>query len=397
MERGLVDEASYDAERAERRHHLSRRGLLRLGGAGVLAGAVAPLLPQRALAFDRPIVKPLPGDLFIPRGTNAEMRWEAMRGQAYLTPTDRFFVRNHTATPEIDPASWRLRVFGSGVERELSLSYDDLLALPSVTVDRAVECAGNARAFFDTQQGTPAPGTQWTLGAVGVARWTGVRLADVLDRAGLTRSALDVMPRGLDSMEVRRPLPLERALAEDTLLVHTMNGRTLPPDHGFPFRVLVPGWIGVANIKWLGSIEVSETPLSSPWNTTSYKLVGPAYPDEPLLTAQVVKSALELPLPATLRPGRQLLTGRSWSGQGAIARVEVSVDGGPWQRATLEPRNTALAWRQWSLAWVARPGDHQVRVRATDTAGNTQPDTVPFNRDGYLFGAVVRHPVSVRP
>ena len=397
MERGLVDEASYDAERAERRHHLSRRGLLRLGGAGVLAGAVGPLLPQRALAFDRPIVKPLPGDLFIPRGTNAEMRWEAMRGQGYLTPTDRFFVRNHTATPEIDPASWRLRVFGSGVERELSLSYDDLLALPSVTVDRAVECAGNARAFFDTQQGTPAPGTQWTLGAVGVARWTGVRLADVLDRAGLTRSALDVMPRGLDSMEVRRPLPLERALAEDTLLVHTMNGRTLPPDHGFPFRVLVPGWIGVANIKWLGSIEVSETPLSSPWNTTSYKLVGPAYPDEPLLTTQVVKSALELPLPATLRPGRQLLTGRSWSGQGAIARVEVSVDGGPWQRATLEPRNTALAWRQWSLAWVARPGDHQVRVRATDTAGNTQPDTVPFNRDGYLFGAVVRHPVSVRP
>src|SRR3954464_12506343 len=106
MERGLVDEASYDAERAERRHHLSRRGLLRLGGAGVLAGAVGPLLPQRALAFDSPIVKPLPGELFIPRGTNAEMRWEAMRGQGYLTPTDRFFVRNHTATPEIDPASW---------------------------------------------------------------------------------------------------------------------------------------------------------------------------------------------------------------------------------------------------------------------------------------------------
>ena len=282
MERGLLREQDYDAERAERIGSVgvSRRRLLRASGAVLGAVAVTRGLgPWPAFGYDTPIVKPIPEDLFIPRGTNAEMRWEAMRGHGYLTPVDRFFVRNHTATPEIDSATWRLRVHGTGVRRELSLSYDDLLRLPSVTVTRAVECAGNGRSLFGTQQGTPAAGTQWTLGAIGVASWTGVRLTDVLDRARLTRRAMDVMPVGLDDLAVRRPIPVEKALARDTLLVYGMNGDVLPPDHGFPVRLLVPGWIGVANVKWVGSIEVSETPLESQWNTTSYRLFGPDYPD----------------------------------------------------------------------------------------------------------------------
>ena len=394
MERGLHDEHAYDLDSRERA--LSRRRLLQLGGASLLAASIGPAVASRAWADVPGIVKPTPDSLFVERGTNAEMRWEAMRGQGYLTPTDRFFVRNHTDTPVVDRDTWRLRVHGTGVRRELSVGYADLLDLPAVSVTRFVECAGNARSFFGSQQGTTAPGTAWGLGAVGVARWTGVRLADVLDRAGVTPAALDVMPVGLDSRQVRRPLPVETALAEDTLRVYGMNGRTLPADHGFPVRLLVPGWVGVANIKWVGSIEVSEQPLYSEWNTTSYRMVGDAYPDSPLVTTQVVKSALELPFPATLRPGRQLLTGRSWSGHGGIARVEVSVDGGPWQRADLERRDTPRAWRQWSFRWVAKPGDHAVRVRATDDRGNVQPDSVPFNRDGYLFGAVVAHPVTVR-
>jgi hypothetical protein len=116
-----------------------------------------------------------------------------------------------------------------------------------------------------------------------------------------------------------------------------------------------------------------------------------------VVTNQVVKSALELPFPATVRPGRRLLTGRSWSGHGRIARVEASVDDGPWRPVDLDARNEPCAWRQWSLSWVAKPGDHTIRVRATDEHGTTQPDTVPFNRDGYLFGAVVAHPVTVQP
>jgi DMSO/TMAO reductase YedYZ molybdopterin-dependent catalytic subunit len=397
MQRGLSSEHEYDADSRDRAGRaLSRRRLLQLGGASLAAMTIGPAVTPRAWSAVPGIVKPTPENLFIERGTNAEMRWEAMRGQGYVTPTDRFFVRNHTSTPVIDRATWRLQVHGSGVRRELSVSYDDLLALPAVTLTRFVECAGNARSFFDTQQHTPVPGTAWGLGAVGVARWTGVRLSDVLDRAGITPGALDVMPVGLDSRQVRRPMPLERALADDTLLVYGMNGSDLPPDHGAPVRVLVPGWIGVANIKWVGSIEVSEEPLYSEWNTTSYRLVGDAYPDSPLLTTQVVKSALELPFPARLRPGRQLLTGRSWSGTGRISRVELSVDGGAWRPVDLAARNEPAAWRQWSTSWVAKPGGHTLRVRATDDHGHTQPDTVPFNRDGYLFGSVVDHPVTVR-
>ena len=396
MERGLHDEVSYDAESRERSAPgLSRRRLLQAGGASLTALSLGQATTWPAHAADGPIVKPLPSELFVPRGTNAEMRWEAMRGQGYVTPTDRFFVRNHTGTPRIDLDSWRLRVHGSGVRRELSLSYRDLLRLPSVTLTRFVECAGNGRSLFGTQQGQAATGTAWGLGAVGVARWTGVRLSSVLERAHPTRKALDVMPVGLDSMAVRRPMPLEKALAHDTLLVYGMNGQALPPDHGFPVRVLLPGWVGVSNVKWVGSIEVSEEPLYSQWNTPSYRMFGPAYPDTPLVTTQVVKSALELPFPATVRPGRQLLTGRSWSAYGRIARVEVSVDGGPWHRADLDHRNEPAAWRQWSTPWVAKPGDHTVRVRARDDRGHVQPDTVPYNEQGYLFGAVVSHPVTV--
>jgi DMSO/TMAO reductase YedYZ molybdopterin-dependent catalytic subunit len=400
MDRGLHDERDYDLESAERSmHRLSRRQVLRAGAWGAAAVAVGPTVGQaftrRAVADVPGIVKPTPDSLFIARGTNAEMRWPAMRGQGYVTPVDRFFVRNHTATPAIDVSTWRLRVHGTGVERELSVSYDDLLRLPQVSLTRFIECAGNGRSLFATPQGQSPAGTAWTLGAIGVAEWTGVRLSTVLEQAGLKPSALDVMPVGLDERQVRRPVPLEKALADDTLLVLGMNGQTLPPDHGFPARLLVPGWVGVANIKWVGSIEVSETPLTSEWNTTSYRLFGPDYPDTPLVTTQVVKSALEQPLPATVRPGRRTLTGRSWSAYGGISRVQVSVDRGPWRDAALARRNERQAWRQWSFDWVAKPGEHRIRVRATDDHGHTQPDTVPFNTQGYLFGAVVDHPVTV--
>ncbi len=412
MERGLMREGEYDAERAERTG-LSRRRLLSWaavasGGAAAaqVAGVFGPSPGWAHPATPTPtpaptpspvpgIVKPLPATLLTPRGTNAEMCWESMRGQGYLTPADRFFVRNHTTTPAIDVATWRLRIHGTGVRREVSLSYDDLLRLPRVTATRAVECAGNARNLFGSQQGTPAAGTTWGLGAIGVATWTGVRLSDVLDRAGVTRAALDVMPVGLDSMAVRRPIPVEKALAADTLLVIGMNGRTLPPDHGYPVRLLVPGWVGVSHVKWVGEIEVSTTPLLSQWNTTSYRLFGPDYPDTPLVTTQVVKSALELPFPATLGRGVQLLTGRSWSGLGRITRVDLSVDDGPWRPAHLSWRNDEKAWRQWSFLWHAKPGEHRIRVRARDDRGNVQPDAVPFNEQGYLFGAVAQHPVTV--
>jgi sulfane dehydrogenase subunit SoxC len=403
MRADLSDEANYDRERAEewawrgaRELGISRRRFIQLvtGAGAALVTGVA--FPRSVWADHVSVVKPAPPELFINHGGNREMRWESMRGMGYLTPNDRFFVRNHSRTPHVDPATWRLRIHGSGVGGEIELSYDDILAMPSVTETKFIECAGNGRRFFELAQGRRATGTQWTLGAVGVAEWTGVRLSTVLERAGVKPAAVDVMGVGMDSLNVRRPMSIAKALDDDTLLVYGMNGQTLPEDHGFPVRLLTPGWVGISNIKWVGSIEVSEDPLFSPWNTTTYVLVGDAYPERPPIFDQHVKSALELPWPATLSAGRQTLTGRSWSGSASIAAVEVSFDAGTtWQAATLGERNLPKAWVQWSVEWDAVPGDHVIRVRATDRRGNTQPESVPFNEQGYLYWAVVDHPIRV--
>lgn len=412
MRDALRNEALYDAERwqqrlwsLEREHGLSRRQALARLALGALGGAAVALglgAPRRAFAQSAAptIVKPTPEDTFRILNTNRETLWQAFKGEGYLTPASKFFIRNHTSTPSIDAATWSLRIEGDGVRNPLELSYDDLLCMRSVTRTRAIECAGNGRSFFGTQQGTPAMGTQWLLGAIGVAEWRGVRLSDILDRAGVTPEAVDVMPEGLDAEvgtdgHVRRPLSIEKAL-DDALVVYEMNGEPLPPDHGYPARLLVPGWIGIANIKWLGRIEVSTQPLFSAWNTKQYTFTGETYPDAPVLTTQVVKSAFELPFPATLPAGAQVLTGRSWTAQGSIRSVEVSVDeGATWQPATLGDRNVRQAWVQWSIPWQATAGSHVLRARATDTAGNSQPEVSPFNDGGYLFGAVVNHPVTV--
>ncbi len=217
------------------------------------------------------------------------------------------------------------------------------------------------------------------------------------------------MPRGLDDDyvtadgtdlgRVRRPLPLAKAL-DDVLLAYEMNGEPLPPDHGHPVRVVVPAWIGIASIKWVGDIEVSTTPLYSPWNTDFYRLFGEHHPAEgsPPLTRQTLKSAFELPWNATLRAGaRHRLTGRSWSGDGAVTRVDISTDqGGSWRRARLHDVPRRGSWVRWSTDWRPRtPGPATLLARATDTTGRSQPTTTAHNTQGYLFDAVVRHPVTV--
>jgi DMSO/TMAO reductase YedYZ molybdopterin-dependent catalytic subunit len=340
-----------------------------------------------------PIRKPLPPEWFVDHGHNAEMRWEAMRDQDYLVPTERFFVRNHTRTPLIDANRWRLRIHGPGVRCPLSLSYADLERLPARSLTSVIECAGSGgRDLFASQQGTPVDGTPWKLGGIGAARWRGVPLSEVLDRAGLEPAAVDVMAHGLDdpyldSGHVRRPLPVGKAL-EDVLIALEMNGTELAPDHGFPARLVVPGWVGVASIKWLGALQVSTEPLFSPWNTRWY--AG--------LTVQPVKSAFELAWDAQLAAGsRLLLTGRSWSGNAPIRDVEVSTDGGgTWRRARLRGPNERYVWARWELPWTPGPGRHELLARATDQAGLTQPDAVPFNAGGYQFWAVARHPATAR-
>ncbi|MGW8632956.1 sulfite oxidase [Streptomyces sp. NPDC055793] len=412
-------ESAYDRRRLHqwlageaRADGVSRRDMLRLLAAAGAAGAAPVALgtPARAAATAPGIVKPLPEELFTVRGTNAETRFAALAGTGYHTPNDRFFVRNHTSTPVLPAADWALTVHGDGLTRDRTVDFSlaDLRKLPSVTHSAFVECAGNGRSLFTGQQGQTVSGTSWTLGAIGVARWRGVRLADVLRRAGLSRRAVDVMPRGLDADyvtadgadlgRVRRPLPLSKAL-DDVLLAYEMNGEPLPPDHGHPVRVLVPSWIGIASIKWVGDIEVSAEPLYSPWNTDFYRLFGDAYPDGGTapLTGQTVKSAWELDAGANLAAGTShRLTGRSWSGAGGVVRVDVSTDGGgTWNRARLHDAPRRDGWVRWSTRWrPAAPGPYTLLARATDSAGRTQPDATVHNTQGYLFDAVVRHPVN---
>ncbi|MCM2386923.1 sulfite oxidase [Streptomyces albipurpureus] len=396
-----------------------RRDLLKLLAVAPLTAGLTPVLPARAasptaphpqLAIAPGIVKPLPSEVFTIRGTNAETRFEALRETGQLTPAERFFVRNHTSTPRLTESDWRLSVWGSGLRGRgpVDFSYGQLRSLPSVTRTAVVECAGNGRSFFTTQQGEAVSGTSWTLGAIGAARWRGVRLRDVLHRAGIASSAVDVMPRGLDDEfisggnnlgRVRRPLPVAKAL-DDVILAYEMNGEPLPYDHGFPVRVIVPSWIGIASIKWLGDIEVSDTPLESPWNTQFYRLFGAAHPPagSAPLTRQTIKSAFELPNGALLEAGRtHRLTGRAWSAAAPVRTVEVSTDGGThWRRARLHDTPRRHGWVRWSLPWRPRSaGTAELRARTTDLAGNSQPERTVHNTQGYLFDAVVRHQITV--
>ncbi|MEV6162669.1 sulfite oxidase [Streptomyces sp. NPDC052052] len=414
-------ESAYDATRlrqwsrgAARSAGIERRDLLRLVAAAAAAGSAAGIAgPAQAVpSATSPapgIVKPLPPEVFTVRGTNAETNFAALRGTGLLTPADRFFVRNHTVTPRLDAADWRLTVWGDGLRGPaVEFGYDELRALPPVTRTAFVECAGNARSFYTTQQNQQVSGTAWTLGAIGTARWRGVRLADVLRRAGIGRDAVDVLPRGLDGEvisnginlgRVRRPLPVAKAL-DDVLLAYEMNGEPLPPDHGFPVRLIVPSWVGIANIKWVGDIEVSAQPLLSPWNTGLYRLFGPAYPPEGSapLAEQTLKSAFEVAPGASFRVRRRhVLTGRSWSGGSPVRRVEVSTDGGAgWRPVRLHDEPRSGSWVRWSTEWRPRDrGPAVLLARATDRAGRTQPEVAVHNTQGYLFDAVVRHEVQV--
>jgi DMSO/TMAO reductase YedYZ molybdopterin-dependent catalytic subunit len=338
------------------------------------------------------IVKPLPEHLFVRHDGNAEMRWESMAGQGYHTPADRFFVRNHTSTPLIDVTGWRLRVHGDGVRRPGVFDYERLLSMPSRTIDAAIECAGNGRRFYGSQEGDAAPGAQWGLGAIGVARWRGVPLRELLREAGVRGNAVDVVAHGLDAPfegygHVRRPLPIGKAMA-DVLVAYEMNGEPLLPDHGFPARLVVPGWAGIASIKWLGEIEVCTTSAFTPWNTVFYRNVA----------EQPVKSAFELAWNAVLPAGvPHVLRGRSWSGHGRIVRVEVSFDGGAgWHEAEHHGPHLVSAWLPWRVWWMPeRPGEQVLMARATDETGATQPMITRRHPLGYHFDAVVQHPIRV--
>ena len=261
---------------------------------------------------------------FIERdGKGLEARLENMQG--LITPNPHFFVRNNSVSIGLDAAGWRLSVEGDAVSEPMALTYDDVRSLPSRTLVSYLECAGNHRAMFNLLNGQETSGTQWMTGAVGNGEWVGATLRDVLTLAGIDDDAVSVLLVGLDTESpeegFRYVLPVEKAMHPDTLLAYALNGETLPKDHGFPLRAVVPGWVGSSHIKWLGRIVVSSERLWTRNNTTSYTLIGDAYPPEGEshgrpVTEQVIKSALALPWPAELPPGRQRIHGYAHSPAG---------------------------------------------------------------------------------
>ena len=392
---------------------LSRRRFLTLllaGGTAAVLAACGDRIPQwsggageSVAPAEAPLVfkDPTP---FIDHGqAGLEARLELQTGS--ITSNDQFFVRNNSRSVDLDVERWSLAVEGDAIAEPIALRFDDILRLPQRTMTSYLECAGNHRVMFDLLQGRAAKGTQWGRGAIGNAEWTGVSLADVLTLAGVRESAVSVLLIGLDPESpeggFRRVMPIEKAMHPDTLLVHRMNGEPLPKDHGFPLRAIVPGWVGSSQIKWLGRIVVSSEPQWTRNNTTSYVLIGEEYEpdgeaDGQVVTLQSIKSALALPWPARLSAHRHQLEGYAHSPHGDIASVEWSDDGGwTWNRARLTGRQIDYSWAQFQFEWDASVGEHTIMTRATDVAGNTQPDSVPFNEKGYLFNQPLPHPIVV--
>lgn len=338
---------------------------------------------------------------FIQRTLNLETRLELVDG--FITPNELFFVRNHSPTPAIDPEGYTLRVEGDGAETELRLDLSTLESLPQHTITAYLECAGNWRGLYPELTGTRASGGQWTTGAVGCAEWSGPSLATVLDLAGVRPGTVDVNLVGLDSTGFERAMPLAKARDPDTIIALRMNGEPLPADHGFPARSVVPGWSGSSSIKWLGSIQLSTERVWNSNNTSSYVLIGDEWPAEEhapaegaVITELVVKSALALPRPAQLAPGSHVLHGFAHAPAGPVSAVEWSPDGGTtWMEAEIVDPILPLAWQRFEFEWDATPGAHTLATRATDAAGNTQPDEPLMNEKGYLLNVPLPHPVQV--
>jgi DMSO/TMAO reductase YedYZ molybdopterin-dependent catalytic subunit len=311
---------------------------------------------------------------------NSETPLGAVR--SWVTPNRLFFVRNHFQVPAVDISSWRLSV-GGCVEQPAEWTWDELNTLPERSVFATVECAGNGRSFLQPH----VHGVQWGAGAIGHAEWTGVPLRLVLQKARIRATATEVLFEGADvgteadhpePMPFARSLPLAKALDPDTVLALRMNGEVLEPSHGYPVRLLVPGWYGVASVKWLRRIEVLERPFDGYFQTTKYTIQRPSANglERVVVGPMPLKSEIIRPHPGeVLGVGTNRLFGVAWAGPEAVAGVEVSTDGGTtWADAELIGPQARYSWTMWEYLWeVAEPGRYPLLVRAISTTGQIQP------------------------
>ena len=343
---------------------------------------------------------------------NAEPPLHRLRASAITAQAD-LYVRSHGTIPQLTDSSHRLSV-GGRVQAELDLSMDDLRGrFAQHTVAAVMQCAGNRRA--DLQVVRPTSGDPWAPGAIGNVAWTGVALADVLRSAGAgTDPALHVAFQACDEIEMPKEgrftygisIPMTKAMSAEVLLAYAMNGEALAPEHGFPLRLVVPGFAGVRSPKWLTTITVQDTPSDNHMQQRDYKLLPPDVTEDTVdwakgmtiygmpLNAAICEPASRAELKAgiTALRGYAIATGRE------VMRVDISVDGGrSWTQADLEPSpNAPWSWRFWNATVDLPKGEHELVVRAWDSAGQTQPalpdDT--WNFKGYLSAAWHRVRVS---
>ncbi len=380
---------------------ISRRDFLKgslLSGATVsIAGNLT--LPRLMWAEDSGI----PGkELLIVRSRRfLDLEMPLEKVQSWITPVDLFFVRNHVGEPySLNASTWKLSIAGE-VERPAELSYEDLGKIESATVTNTLECAGNGRAFFNPH----AAGIQWQRGAVGNARWSGPRLKDVLARAGVKPTGKHVVFKGLEEPpgkvpQFMRSIPIEKALDPDTLVATHMNGEKLPKHHGFPARILVPGWIGAASMKWVTEITVLDHEFDGFYMKPGYRIPTRALaPGEELkpddvtvpVTRLNVKSVIASPGDgSTARPGTIPIHGVAWAGEEDITGVDISTDGGKtWAPAELGTDHAKYSWRLWKYPWTAKNrGEYVIMSRAKDSSGRVQPAQASWNPSGYLWNAI---------
>ena len=344
---------------------------------------------DRTISGERPVVRTEP--------PNSETAPRAL--DEAITPARAHFVRSNFPVPRIDPQSHRLRVEGA-VREPLQLGMAELARLPMRRVAVTLECAGNGRSAM-----SPLPrGEPWNGSAVGTAVWGGTPLAAVLERAGLKGDAVEILAEGADrgrkdgagTIPFARSLPLEKALDPDTLLAREMNGGSILPEHGGPLRLVVPGWYGMASVKWVTRIEALATSFRGYFQGDRY-VYEYENGSEPVREMRV-RSLVTAPAEGETVPrGPVRVAGWAWSGAAPIERVEVAAEGGgEWREARLEAPSGPYGWTRWEYEW--RPesaGRHALRSRATDAAGNVQPDTARWNVHGYGNNAVRPHFVTV--
>ena len=300
----------------------------------------------------------------------------------WITPTESFYVRNHFDHPELDPSGWRLGITGC-VAREMQLTRSGLQQMPQSSLVATLECAGNGRSFLEGE----VPGVQWGAGAVGNAEWGGVQARLLLESAGIEDGALEVVFEGADSgvegdakeaVRFARSLPLDMALHPDTLIALKMNGEPLAEEHGFPARLVVPGWYGVASVKWLRSLRVVDKPFRGFFQSVKYTVRRKTARGlrEDVVGMMLPKSEIIRPRQGDcLAPGLRLIEGIAWAGPEAVAAVELSCDGGDsWRRAELIGPQHRYSWTRWRVEWEpSGPGEYRLLARAISASGEIQP------------------------